>query len=238
MKNPRGSRTRRPAGSAVQGRDSGKFAPDRPGFGEIATYLARSGAISNLTDQRPIVQNFQKILTIVRDSRIRRPAGSAAQWRDSRGLPTRSAEIRRNLQLRGATWCNVAPHGSAVDCVEYSGYPDNLRDSRTRRTAGSVAKWRTSGKSPSGRPGFGEIAPYLGRPGAVSHLMDQWPNAQNFQKIMKNSHGSRIRRPAGSAAQGRDSGKYPPGRPRFGETATYLRRHGAISHLMDQWPLV
>ena len=41
LKNLRGSRSRRPAGSAAKGRSSGKLSPDQPRYGEIATYLVR-----------------------------------------------------------------------------------------------------------------------------------------------------------------------------------------------------
>ena len=66
-----------------------------------------------------------------------------------RGIPTRSAEIRRNRHLLGATGCNFAPRGSVVVCVEFPGNPENSRGSRIRRPAGSAAQGRESANSHS-----------------------------------------------------------------------------------------
>ena len=89
LTNLRCSRIRRPAGSAANGRDSGKSPPDRKRYGEIAQYLGRFCAVAHLMDRRSILQNLRGILKNPRGSRARHPAVSATKGRDSGKSPLR-----------------------------------------------------------------------------------------------------------------------------------------------------
>ena len=154
------------------------------------------------------------------------------------GFPTRSAEIRRNRRLHGATRCNVAPHGSVVDCVEFSGNPETslIRGPAARRLCGAVAR-------------FGGNPHLIGRDSVKSPLTwgarvqfpTSWMSGRLCGISRKSCKISAVRGPTARPVlrrRGEIQGAFPPGRPRFGEITTYLGRRGAISHLMDQWPFV
>ena len=236
--NIRDSLTRHPAGLAAKGWNPGRYPVDQPKYIEVSTYLGRPGGISRRVDQRSadcveFAENPDKYLRPA-DPPSRRFCGDGARLRNIRARPT---EIRRDRHLLAAADRNSEPPLSAAECGVSSGNPEKIRCSMALNPAGSSAKGRDSGIFPPDRPRFSEISKFLGRSGAISNLMDQLSVLLNYMESLGNLRGTRIRRPAGYSAQGRDSSKFPPCRQRFGEIATHTGRSGAISHLVDQWPI-
>ena len=103
------------------------------------------------------------------------PGRFCGEWARIKEIPARSAEIRRNRHLLGATGRNFVPHGAVVDGVEFSDNPEKsllFADPPPGRFCGEGA--RLSDILP-GRLRFSEIATYFARRGAISHILDLRP---------------------------------------------------------------
>ena len=85
----------------------------------------------------------------------------------------RSAEIQRNRHLLGAMWPDFAIRGPFADCVESSGNPEKsprFADPPPGRFCGEEARIRDI---PTRSAAIRRYRHLLGRPGAMSLLMDQ-----------------------------------------------------------------
>ena len=136
--------------------------------GAIGRNFASRGSVGDFVESS---ENFEKP-PLFADSPPGRFCGEGARIME---MPTQSAEIRQNRHLIWARGGNIVSLGSVVACVECSGNPEKhprLADHPPGRCCGLG---RAPRKFPPDQPRFGEMAAYLGRPGAMLHLADHRP---------------------------------------------------------------